>query len=130
LDDTALLADVDFLARSNQSNHYTPLGYAVRELDEEFWLGLVVGGAAVLVSDLYHFRIERPLCLVIDQYVLGRNPPVVAGIRFYVVLYVAYENATTAAGISQFVLQDLDKRTVAAQEDCWGCGLPVAAVDR
>jgi hypothetical protein len=98
LDDTALLADVDFLARSNQSNHYTPLGYAVRELDEEFWLGPV--GASVLVSDLYHFRIERSLCLVIDQHVFGRNPPVVAGIRFYVVLYVAYENATTAAGIS------------------------------
>src|SRR5262245_21133844 len=63
LDDAALLADVDFLARSNQSNHHTPFGHAVRELDEEFWLGLVVGGAAVLVSDLYHFRIERPLCL-------------------------------------------------------------------
>ena len=108
---TPLFTDVDLLARPDKPNDYAPTGHAPSELDEVLGLGPTIPVLRMLLRN--HRGIERPLCLVEDQHVLGWDQLPAAAIGGDVLLDAAHERLAAAARTFQLVLQDFNQRSVA-----------------
>ena len=115
LPESALLADVNLLAGTDETDHDTPVRDATGELDEVLRLrsrrAIVLG---MLRRD--HLGIKGPLCLIEHQHVLGWYETWPARIRLDVVFHAADACLASAPGRPELVLQHLDEWPVATQE--------------
>lgn len=121
LTEAGLLAFVDLLSLSDQTDDDAPGRDPLGEIDEMLGLRLSrLEPRRAPVFDLHLLRIEGALSLVEDQYVLGWNSLRVARVSPDVVLDTANERLSATAGASELVLQNLNQGTVPREEDCRG----------
>jgi hypothetical protein len=101
LDETPLLADVDLLSTSNQTDHDAPARNPAGELDEMLRLRFRARMSMCLRD---HIPIKCPLSLVKYENMLGGYPVPASGIPADVFLHSADEGFPVPACPSQFVL--------------------------
>src|SRR5216117_2206991 len=131
LDETALFADMYFLAAAYQPDDDTPPGNSFREFHEvlrfrpssrEAW--------RVSVSLPHLVGVEPSLRFIKYENVLRRNEVLARGVPFHIVDDITYEYLAAASGVSQLILKYLNKRPVTGEKDGGSGRFAVLSWDR